>query len=210
MFIPCAYHWPEPLQGSDCTRKIVCSKEAKRKCTLHDHWCFWELNKVIFKNAGSLELLIASVWGRASRIKNRIESHMWKRGLAPVTPKSDQVQNSPAASPVMLHYTVSRTWLFTPRRLRGGSWGEKNWDGRRNEGGEGGETGEGRKTDLCFPARFLPFPSPAAVVSPSLSLRFPIRPTICPWVSENRLLIPYSDKKWLYYQFSLPHLHIYL
>ena len=162
---------------------MVCSKEAKRKCTLHDHWCFWELNKVIFKNAGSLELLIASVWGRASRIKNRIESHMWKRGLAPVTPKSDQVQNSPAASPVMLHHTVSRTWLFTPRRLRGGSWGEKNWDGRRNggEGGEGGETGEGRKTDLCFPARFLPFPSPAAVVSPSLSLSgFPSAPRSAP------------------------------
>ena len=30
----------------------------------------------------------------------------------PVTPKSDQVQISPAAFPVILHHTVWRTWLF--------------------------------------------------------------------------------------------------
>ena len=30
----------------------------------------------------------------------------------PSTPKSDQVQISPVASPVILHHTVLRTWLF--------------------------------------------------------------------------------------------------
>ena len=30
----------------------------------------------------------------------------------PFTPKSDQIQISPAASPVILHHTVWRTWLF--------------------------------------------------------------------------------------------------
>ena len=30
----------------------------------------------------------------------------------PFTPKSDQLQISPAASPEILHYTVQRTWLF--------------------------------------------------------------------------------------------------
>ena len=30
----------------------------------------------------------------------------------PFTPKSDQVQISPAASPVILHHTVWRTWFF--------------------------------------------------------------------------------------------------
>ena len=32
--------------------------------------------------------------------------------LSPFTPKSDQVQISPAASPVILHHKVWRTWLF--------------------------------------------------------------------------------------------------
>ena len=32
--------------------------------------------------------------------------------LDPSTPKSDQVQISPAASPEILHHTVRRTWLF--------------------------------------------------------------------------------------------------
>ena len=51
----------------------------------------------------------------------------------PFTPKSDQCQISPAASPEILHHTVRRTWLF----------------------------------------------------------------------------ITYSDEKWLYYKFSLPHLYIF-
>ena len=34
------------------------------------------------------------------------------RPLNPFTPKSDQVQISPVASPVILHHTVWRTWLF--------------------------------------------------------------------------------------------------
>ena len=53
--------------------------------------------------------------------------------LNPSTPKSDQFQISPAASPEILHHTVWRTWLF----------------------------------------------------------------------------IAYSDERWLYYQFSLPHLYIF-
>ena len=54
-------------------------------------------------------------------------------GVNPFTPKSDQVQISPAASPEIWHHTVWRTWLF----------------------------------------------------------------------------IAYSDERWLYYQFSLPHLYIF-
>ena len=57
-----------------------------------------------------------------------------KPGINPFTPKSDQCQISPAASPKILHHTVWRTWLF----------------------------------------------------------------------------IVYSDERWLYYQFSLPHLYISL
>ena len=34
--------------------------------------------------------------------------------LNPFTPKSDQVQNSPADRPEILHHTVWRTWLFIP------------------------------------------------------------------------------------------------
>ena len=36
-----------------------------------------------------------------------------KGGVNPFTPKSDQFQISPAASPEILHHTVWRTWLFT-------------------------------------------------------------------------------------------------
>ena len=32
--------------------------------------------------------------------------------ISPFTPESDQCQNSPAASPEILHHTVRRTWLF--------------------------------------------------------------------------------------------------
>ena len=32
--------------------------------------------------------------------------------VSPFTPKSDQFQISPAASPEILHHTVWRTWLF--------------------------------------------------------------------------------------------------
>ena len=35
-----------------------------------------------------------------------------KSCVNPFTPKSDQCQLSPAASPVILHHTVRRTWLF--------------------------------------------------------------------------------------------------
>ena len=38
-------------------------------------------------------------------------SQEWK-GNDPFTPKSDQLQISPAASPETLHHTVWRTWLF--------------------------------------------------------------------------------------------------
>ena len=40
-------------------------------------------------------------------------STYWEyRSLNPFIPKSEQVQISPAASAVILHYTVRRTWLF--------------------------------------------------------------------------------------------------
>ena len=37
--------------------------------------------------------------------------------LNPFTPKSDQIQIFPAASPEILHHTVWRTWLFIPSSL---------------------------------------------------------------------------------------------
>ena len=40
--------------------------------------------------------------------------------INPSTPKSDQCQISPAASPEILHHTVWRTWLFT-------SYSDKRW-----------------------------------------------------------------------------------
>ena len=42
-----------------------------------------------------------------SEFRNRHEI-----SINPFTPKSDQIQISPAASPVILHHTVWRTWLF--------------------------------------------------------------------------------------------------
>ena len=42
-----------------------------------------------------------------------LNSHVWcKRKVNPFTPKSDQCQNSPAASQEIWHHTVWRTWLF--------------------------------------------------------------------------------------------------
>ena len=38
--------------------------------------------------------------------------HFWANVLNTFTPKSDQCQISPAASPEILHHTVWRTWLF--------------------------------------------------------------------------------------------------
>ena len=37
---------------------------------------------------------------------------LYRRSLNPFTPKCDQCQLSPAASPAILHNTVWRTWLF--------------------------------------------------------------------------------------------------
>ena len=42
----------------------------------------------------------------------RHDAPSFRQGLSPSTPKSDQVQISPAASPEILHHTVWRTWLF--------------------------------------------------------------------------------------------------
>ena len=55
---------------------------------------------------------------RHSREKSILRPLIWyitvsaMTGLNPFTPKSDQVQISPVASPVILHHTVWRTWLF--------------------------------------------------------------------------------------------------
>ena len=48
---------------------------------------------------------------RDARVDTRYLHPVWP-GLNPFTPKSDQFQISPAASPEILHYTVWRTWLF--------------------------------------------------------------------------------------------------
>ena len=43
-----------------------------------------------------------------------------RKQINPLTPKSAQLQISPAASPAILHHTVWRTWFFTP--YSGGKW----------------------------------------------------------------------------------------
>ena len=41
-----------------------------------------------------------------------LQLQSWIGSFNPFTPKSDQCQISPAASPEILHYTVWRTWVF--------------------------------------------------------------------------------------------------
>ena len=48
------------------------------------------------------------------RLKGKFELDHWlgSERPNPFTPKSDQCQISPAASPELLHHTIWRTWLF--------------------------------------------------------------------------------------------------
>ena len=47
-----------------------------------------------------------------STVRRKLPSPKLCSPLNPFTPKSDQCQISPAASPQILHHTVWRTWLF--------------------------------------------------------------------------------------------------
>ena len=59
-----------------------------------------------------------SVSRREMRLNPNFEPWNWE--INPLTPKSDQLQISPAASPAILHHTEWRTWFFTP--YSGGKW----------------------------------------------------------------------------------------
>ena len=116
--------------------------------------------------------------------------------LNPFTPKSDQVQISPVASPVILHHTVWRTWLFIAysdwkmilvpvltTSLIHFSW--KGWENVLFELGSERVNPFTPKSD-----QFQIFPA----ASPEI-----LHHTV--W--RNWLFIAYSDESWLYYQFSL-------
>ena len=103
----------------------------------------------------------------------------------PFTPKSDQVQISPAASPVILHHTVWRTWLFTAysyeRWLYYQFW----------------------VISLNGRMYFNPFTPKSDQVQ--------ISPAASPVILHHTvwriwLFIAYSDEKWLYYQIRIASL----
>ena len=103
----------------------------------------------------------------------------------PFTPKSDQVQISPAASPVILHHTVWRTWLFIAysyeRWLYYQFW----------------------VISLNGRMYFNPFTPKSDQVQ--------ISPAASPVILHHTvwriwLFIAYSDEKWLYYQIRIASL----
>ena len=84
-------------------------------------------------------------------------------GLSWLTPKSDQCQISPAASPEILHHTVWRTWSFMAH------------------------------SQECSISNF-PCSLTRNITSHSM---------------KNLAFHSFSDKRWLYYRFSLPHLCVF-
>ena len=125
-------------------------------------------------------------------------------------PKSDQVQISPVASPVILHHTVWRTWLFIAysdwkmilvpvltTSLIHFSW--KGWENVLFELGI--ERVKERR------------PAVALTLSIPRGNKFEIRLHphqkyyITQYTMKSLTFIAYSDERWLYYQFSLPRLY---
>ena len=118
----------------------------------------------------------------------------------PFTPKSDQCQNSPAASPEIWHYTVWRTWLYLAYSDEKWLYYKfslhhlynrflKGWENTLFELRSESVNPFTPKSDQCQN-------SPAA--SPEI------------WhytVWRTWLYLAYSDEKWLYYKFSLHHLY---
>ena len=68
---------------------------------------FWKVGRIHFLSSGVKGLM--QKYGHILLLVYALEMFIW---LNPFTPKSDQVRISPVASPVILHHTVWRTWLF--------------------------------------------------------------------------------------------------
>ena len=101
------------------------------------------------------------------------------------TPKSDQCQISPAASPEILHHTVRRTWLFIAHS-------DERWLYNR----------------LSLHHLYILF-NPFTPESDQCQISPPAPPEILHHtVRRTWLFIAHSDERWLYNRLSLHHLYI--
>ena len=58
-------------------------------------------------------LRLSKLASRSCTGKMSLDASIQHHRVNPFTPKSDQFQISPPASPEVFHHTVGRTWLFT-------------------------------------------------------------------------------------------------
>ena len=87
------------------THKRSC-RLSKSKLLVFRLWCSWVQSQNGF---GSCHLQNKAMhWPFHSQIKKNMPPNLFN----PFTPKSDRSNNSPAASPAILHHTVWRIWLF--------------------------------------------------------------------------------------------------
>ena len=103
----CIYIAPFPYEYAQRRITMISLERIKLQCTTTTTNFF---NSVGFWNDQPRAVLRYCVTERRSKLSS--DSFWMDFKVNTFTPKSDQVQISPVASPVILRHTVWRTWLF--------------------------------------------------------------------------------------------------